>query len=90
MEPAPTDLGTVVAAEVQLHTETGECADEVLVFAQGGYLSSLELCSWSDDIEGESRRGAALATAVNPKPAAFGVLDRDAAAIHTTSRVKVQ
>jgi hypothetical protein len=23
-----------------------------LVFAQGGYLSWLEVCSWSDDIEG--------------------------------------
>ncbi|MFH9549672.1 hypothetical protein ACIBAH_12310 [Streptomyces sp. NPDC051445] len=51
LEPAPTGPGTVVAADVQLHTETGECPGEVLVFAQGGYLSWLEVCSWSDDIE---------------------------------------
>ncbi|MEU6459731.1 hypothetical protein [Streptomyces sp. NPDC047065] len=51
LEPARTGPGTVVAADVQLHTETGECPGEVLVFAQGGYLSWLEVCSWSDDIE---------------------------------------
>ncbi|MEX0167513.1 hypothetical protein [Streptomyces sp. LMG1-1-1.1] len=51
LEPAPTGPGTVVAADVQLFTETGECPGEVLVFAQGGYLSWLEVCSWSDDVE---------------------------------------
>jgi hypothetical protein len=48
----PAGLGTVVAAEAQLVIETGECPGEVLVFTQGGYLSWLEVCSWSDDIEG--------------------------------------
>ncbi|MCK8679214.1 helix-turn-helix domain-containing protein [Streptomyces lichenis] len=43
--------GTVVAADVQLFTEAGDCPGEVLVFAQGGYLSWLEVCSWSDDVE---------------------------------------
>ncbi|MFJ5228610.1 hypothetical protein ACIQBJ_01810 [Kitasatospora sp. NPDC088391] len=51
VEPAPTGPGTVVAADVQLFTETGECPGEVLVFAQDGYLAWLEVCSWSDDIE---------------------------------------
>ncbi|MET9452355.1 hypothetical protein [Streptomyces cinerochromogenes] len=50
-EPAPTGPGTVVAAEAQLVTEAGEYPGEVLVFAQDGYLSWLEVCSWSDDIE---------------------------------------
>ncbi|AWW42965.1 hypothetical protein [Streptomyces cadmiisoli] len=50
VDPAPTGPGTVVAAEVQLVTEAGECPGEVLVFTQGGYLSWLEVCSWSDDI----------------------------------------
>lgn len=50
-EPAPTGPGTVVAAGVQLVTETGDCPGEVLVFAEGGYLSWLEVCSWSDDVE---------------------------------------
>ncbi|MGI5484712.1 hypothetical protein [Streptomyces lavendofoliae] len=51
VDPAPTGPSTVVAAEVQLVTEAGECPGEVLVFAQGGYLSWLEVCSWSDDIQ---------------------------------------
>jgi hypothetical protein len=51
VEPAPTGPGTVLAADVQLYTETGDCPGEVLVFAQSGYLSWLELCSWSDEIE---------------------------------------
>ena len=51
VEAAPTGPGTVVAADVQLFTDTGECPGEVLVFAQGGYLSWLEVCTWSDDIE---------------------------------------
>ncbi|MGW2868413.1 hypothetical protein DR950_35445 [Kitasatospora xanthocidica] len=51
VEPAPTGTGTVVAAAVQLYTETGDCPGEVLVFTQGGYLSWLEVCSWSDEIE---------------------------------------
>jgi hypothetical protein len=59
VEPAATGPGTVVAADVQLFTETGECPGEILVFAQGGYLSWLEVCSWSDHIEvnlGAARR----------------------------------
>ena len=51
VEPAPTGPGTVVAAEAQFVTEAGECPGEVLAFTQGGYLSWLEVCSWSDDIE---------------------------------------
>ncbi|MEU7006574.1 hypothetical protein [Streptomyces sp. NPDC046332] len=51
VEPASTGAGTVVAAEARLVTEAGECPGEVLVFAQGGYLAWLEICSWSDDIE---------------------------------------
>ena len=49
--PAPIGPGTVVAAEAQLVTGTGECPGEVLAFAQGGYLSWLEVCSWSDDVD---------------------------------------
>ncbi|WP_137994246.1 hypothetical protein [Streptomyces vilmorinianum] len=48
---APTETTTGVAAEAQLFTEAGECPGEILVFTQGGYLSWLEVCSWSDDIE---------------------------------------
>ncbi|MFJ4871422.1 hypothetical protein [Streptomyces sp. NPDC088757] len=58
-EPAATGPGTVVAADAQLFTEAGDCPGEVLVFAQGGYLSWLEVCSWSDDVEvnlAEARR----------------------------------
>ncbi|WP_405715662.1 hypothetical protein OG264_38305 [Streptomyces xanthophaeus] len=51
MELAPTGPGTVVAAEAQLVTGAGECPGEVPVFTQGGYMSWLEVCSWSDDIE---------------------------------------
>ncbi|MER5475029.1 hypothetical protein ABZX90_25960 [Streptomyces sp. NPDC002935] len=51
VEPAPTGPGTVVAAEAQLVTAAGEYPGEVLVFTQAGYLSWLEVCSWSDDIE---------------------------------------
>lgn len=50
-EPTSTGAKTVVAAEAQLVTESGERPGEVLVFTQGGYLSWLEVCSWSDDIE---------------------------------------
>lgn len=50
-EPAPSGPGTVVAAGAQLVTEAGECPGEVLVFTQGGYLSWLEVCSRSDDVE---------------------------------------
>jgi hypothetical protein len=48
--PAPSGAGTVVAADAQIFTEEGNCAGEVLVFAQAGYLSWLEVCSWSDDV----------------------------------------
>ncbi|MFC9285756.1 hypothetical protein [Streptomyces sp. NPDC057052] len=51
MEPAPTGPGTVAAGEAQLLTEAGECPGEVLVFTQGGYVSWLEVRSWSDDVE---------------------------------------
>ncbi len=51
VEPASTGPGTVVAADAQLYTEAGDCPGEVLVFTQGGYLSWLEVCSWSDEIE---------------------------------------
>ncbi|MEU9862527.1 hypothetical protein AB0D99_16810 [Streptomyces sp. NPDC047971] len=49
--PASSGPGTAVVAEARLVTEAGECPGEVLVFAQGGYLSWLEVCSWSDDTE---------------------------------------
>ncbi|QNP67837.1 hypothetical protein [Streptomyces genisteinicus] len=49
--PALTGPGAVVAAAAQLVTEAGECPGEVLVFARDGYLSWLEVCSWSDDTE---------------------------------------
>ncbi|WP_406054645.1 hypothetical protein OG462_04490 [Streptomyces sp. NBC_01077] len=51
VEPAPSGPGTVVAAEVPIFMEDGECPGEVLVFTQGGYLSWLEVCSWSDETE---------------------------------------
>jgi hypothetical protein len=51
VEPASTGSGTAVAAEAPLFTEAGECPGEILVFTQDGYLSWLEVCSWSDDIE---------------------------------------
>ncbi|MER8184478.1 hypothetical protein [Kitasatospora sp. NPDC094015] len=49
--PAPTGLRTVVAAERQLRTESGDCPGEILVFAEGGYLAWLEVCSWSSETE---------------------------------------
>ncbi|MFF9342573.1 MULTISPECIES: hypothetical protein [unclassified Streptomyces] len=51
VEPAPVRAGRFVAAEAVLYTETGACPGEVLVFTDDGYLSWLEVCSWSDDIE---------------------------------------
>lgn len=48
---APTGPGTVVAASAQLVTEAGLYPGEVLVFAQNGYLSWLEVCSWTDDFK---------------------------------------
>ncbi|MGG2463869.1 hypothetical protein ACO0M4_29450 [Streptomyces sp. RGM 3693] len=51
VQPAPSGPGTKVVAEAPLYTETGECPGEVLIFAQAGYLSWLEVCSWSDDVE---------------------------------------
>ncbi|WP_328958959.1 hypothetical protein [Kitasatospora purpeofusca] len=38
-------------ADARICLENGDCPGEVLVFAQGGYLSWLEVCSWSDTIE---------------------------------------
>ncbi|MFG2577022.1 hypothetical protein [Streptomyces sp. NPDC048481] len=51
VEAAPTGPGTVVAASAQIITEAGEHPGEVIVFTRDGYLSWLEVCSWSDDIE---------------------------------------
>ncbi|MFC9931859.1 hypothetical protein [Streptomyces sp. NPDC127190] len=51
VQPAPSGPGTVVAADAQIYTENCDCPGEVLVFAQAGYLSWLEVCSWSDDME---------------------------------------
>ncbi|WP_222426508.1 hypothetical protein [Amycolatopsis rhizosphaerae] len=42
---------TVVAADAQLYTDEGECVGEVLVFTHDGYLSWLEVCSLSDEVE---------------------------------------
>ena len=51
VEPAPINSDRPIVAEAQLRTESNEYPGEVLVFAYGGYLSSLEVCSWSDDIK---------------------------------------
>ncbi|MFJ3878342.1 hypothetical protein ACIPW5_12870 [Streptomyces sp. NPDC090077] len=48
LRPAPCGPGRAVAAEAPIHTEDGDCAGEVLVFTEDGYLSWLEVCSWSD------------------------------------------
>jgi hypothetical protein len=49
--PAPTGPGTVVAATAQVVTEAGGNPGEILVFAENGYLSWLEVCSWTDERE---------------------------------------
>ncbi|MFE4601374.1 hypothetical protein ACFRKE_10985 [Kitasatospora indigofera] len=41
----------MVAARALIHLANGACPGEVLAFAQAGYLSWPEVCSWSDDIE---------------------------------------
>ncbi|MFE6052530.1 hypothetical protein ACFQ6N_17390 [Kitasatospora sp. NPDC056446] len=51
VQPAPSGPSTVMAAEALIYTENGDCPGEVLAFAQAGYLSWLEVCSWSDDTE---------------------------------------
>ncbi|MDY0814710.1 hypothetical protein [Kitasatospora purpeofusca] len=51
VQPAPSGPSTVVAADAQIYTENGDCPGEVLVFVEAGYLSWLEVCSWSDDTE---------------------------------------
>ncbi len=51
VRPAPSGPRTVVAAEALIRTEDGDCPGEVLAFARGGYLSWLEVCSWSDGTE---------------------------------------
>jgi len=51
VESAPSGPGTVVAAEFQIYLVDGECPGEVLVFAENGYLSWLEVCSWSDTVD---------------------------------------
>jgi hypothetical protein len=49
--PAATPPGLTIASAMSLVTETGECPGEVLLFVHTGYISSLEVCSWSDDID---------------------------------------
>ncbi|WP_017589038.1 hypothetical protein [Nocardiopsis ganjiahuensis] len=51
VEPAPINSGSPVVADAQLVTEEEESLGEVLVFSYGGYLTSLEVCSWSDGIK---------------------------------------
>ncbi|MFJ9448643.1 hypothetical protein ACIRRH_43685 [Kitasatospora sp. NPDC101235] len=51
VQPAPSGPSTVVASDALIYTENGDCPGEVLVFAQAGYLSWLEVCSWSDETE---------------------------------------
>ncbi|WP_407838609.1 hypothetical protein ACE1OC_23170 [Streptomyces sp. DSM 116496] len=46
---APLPVGTVVAAEVQLYDTVEDCIGEVLAFTRNGFLSWLEVCSWSDE-----------------------------------------
>lgn len=48
---APSGPGTKVVASATLRTESGGFPGEVVLFAQAGYLSWLEVCSWSDDVE---------------------------------------
>lgn len=50
VQAAPAGSGTVVAADAQLVSEDGDLVGEVLVFMQSGYVSWLEVCSWSDDV----------------------------------------
>ena len=52
VEPAPISPGSSpVVAAAQLVTEDDASLGEVLVFSDGGYLTSLEICSWSDGTE---------------------------------------
>ncbi|MEU9093544.1 hypothetical protein ACIOEW_30290 [Streptomyces sp. NPDC087901] len=51
VESAPSGPGTVVAAEARIYLTDGDCPGEVLVFAENGYLSWLEVCSWSDTVD---------------------------------------
>ncbi|WP_043478668.1 hypothetical protein [Kitasatospora sp. MBT66] len=51
VRPAASGPGSVVAAEAQILTDDGDCPGEVLAFAESGYLSWLEVCSWSDTVE---------------------------------------
>ncbi|MGW1773149.1 hypothetical protein [Streptomyces sp. NPDC002104] len=46
---APTPAGTVVAAEVQLCDAAEDCVGEILAFTRNGFLTWLEVCSWSDE-----------------------------------------
>ncbi|SDT83096.1 hypothetical protein SAMN05216371_7909 [Streptomyces sp. TLI_053] len=50
VRPAPP-TPDVIVADAQILLKNGDCPGEVLVFAEGGYLSSLEVCSWSDTTE---------------------------------------
>ncbi|MFI8106758.1 hypothetical protein [Streptomyces sp. NPDC086023] len=51
VSPADSGPGRVVAAERLIVTDDGDCRGEVLVFAEDGYLSWLEVCDWSDGAE---------------------------------------
>jgi hypothetical protein len=51
VEPDLLKPGNQVAAEAAIHMEDGECPGEVLAFASEGYLSWLEVCSWSDTVD---------------------------------------
>ncbi|MFB7673054.1 hypothetical protein ACFC26_16760 [Kitasatospora purpeofusca] len=50
VQPAPA-TPSILIADAQICLENGDRPGEVLVFAQGGYLSWLEVCSWSDTTE---------------------------------------
>jgi hypothetical protein len=47
--PVPGLLETFVAVDVALFDESGDEVGGVLVFTQGGWLSLLEVYSWTDD-----------------------------------------
>ncbi|MER5641996.1 hypothetical protein ABT095_34305 [Kitasatospora sp. NPDC002227] len=51
VEPAQVEPGTGIVAEADFVTAEGVHAGEVLVFARGGYLSWLEVCTWDETVE---------------------------------------
>ncbi|RRQ79134.1 hypothetical protein [Streptomyces griseofuscus] len=48
--PVLAITGTRVVAEMELFGADGQTVGEVLVFVTDGYLSRLEVCSWSDEL----------------------------------------